>query len=222
MRPLVTPKRSLRAMAGAGILLSAALAAPLGGRHAHAYGGCRSDPIVVLSNGIVLDLSATIGLDISQISDIAQISYTLHAPAGTTVAKVVSTDGDVNYKEQFTLRTDSSAGVYGVQTQVQTAHLPKGMPQPSVIAQIVGGYASTLGITPGMVGRAAWSATATATVTDGKLAPPPPKPGPQAVTSLPNIMSAQLSSWAATAAWSTSAVTSGQAGSAQTAFITLM
>ncbi len=221
MKPLVTPQRSLRAMAGAGILLSAAFAAPLGARHAHAYGGCRSDPIVVLSNGTVLDLSATIGLDVSLVSDITQISYTLHAPAGTTVAKVVSTDGDVNYKEQFTLRTDTSAGVYGVQAQVQTAHLPQGMPQPVVIAEIEGGYASTLGVTPGMVGLTAWSATATATVTGGKLPPPPPKPGPQAVTSLPNIMSAQLASWVAAAAWSTPAVTTGQAGSAQTAFITL-
>ena len=221
MNPLVTPKRSFRAVAGAGILLSAAFAAPLGARHAHAYGGCRSDPIVVLSNGTVLDLSATIGLDVSLVSDITQISYTLHAPAGTTVAKVVSTDGDVNYKEQFTLRTDTSAGVYGVQAQVQTAHLPQGMPQPVVIAQIEGGYASTLGVTPGMVGLNAWSATATATVTGGKLPPPPPKPGPQAVTSLPNIMSAQLASWVAAAAWSTPAVTTGQAGSAQTAFITL-
>ncbi len=222
MNPLVTPKRSLRAMAGAGILLSAACVAPLGARHAHAYGGCRSDPIVVLSNGTVLDLSATIGLDVSLVSDITQISYTLHAPAGTTVAKVVSTDGDVNYKEQFTLRTDSPAGVYGVQAQVQTAHLPQGMPQPVVIAQIEGGYASTLGVTPGMVGLNAWSATATATVTGGKLKQS--KTGPQlaqVVTSLPNIMSAQLASWVAAAAWSTPAVTTGQAGSAQTAFITL-
>jgi len=66
----VIPKRSLRAGHGAGILLSAAIAAPLGARHAHAYGACRTDPIVVLSNGTVLDLSATIGLDVSQVSDI--------------------------------------------------------------------------------------------------------------------------------------------------------
>jgi hypothetical protein len=175
----------------------------------------------VLSNGTVLDLSASIGLDVSLVSDITQISYTLHAPAGTTVAKVISTDGDVNYKEQFTLRTDTSAGVYGVQVQIQTTGLPKGMSQPSVTAQIEGGSASTLGVTPAMVGLTAWSATNTATVTGSKLAPPPPKTGPQTVSSLPTIMSAQLASWAATAAWSTSAVTSGQAGATQTAFITL-
>ncbi len=225
MNPLVTPKRSFRAVAGAGILLSAAIAAPLGARHAHAYGACRTDPIVVLSNGTVLDLSATIGLDVSQVSDITQISYTLHAPAGTVVARVVSTDGDVNYKEQFTLRTDSPAGVYGVQVQVQTAHLPQGMPQPVVVAQIEGGYASTLGVTPSMVGLKAWSATTTATVTDGKLPPPPPKPGPQlaqAVSSLPDDMTAQLASWAASAPWSAASGSGGQAGSAQMASITLM
>jgi len=223
MNPLVTPKRSLRAVAGAGILLATAIAAPLGARHAHAYGACRTDPIVVLSNGTVLDLSATIGLDVSLVSDITQISYTLHAPAGTTVAKVVSTDGDVNYKEQFTLRTDTSAGVYGVQVQVQTAHLPKGMPQPVVVAEIEGGDASTLGVTPGMVGLTSWSATATATITGGKLPPPPPQ-GAQTVTSLPDDMTAQLASWAATAPWSSTPVIGGQAGPgpAQTAFMTLM
>jgi len=140
---------------------------------------------------------------------------------------VVSTDGDVNYKEQFTLRTDSSAGTYGVQVQVQTAHLPPGTPQPVVIAEIEGGYASTLGVTPSMVGLTSWSATTTATVTDGKLPPPPPRPGPQLaqeVTNLPDDMTAQLASWAATAVWSTVAVSGGQAGSgpAQTAFITLL
>ena len=215
-------KRSSRAVLGAGLLAAGLLASPLGSYHAHAMSACRSDPIVVLSYGVVLDLSATIGIDVSNIDEIAQISYTLHAPAATTVAKVVSTDGDVNYKEQFTLRTDSPAGVYGVQTQVVTTHLPKGTTQPWVVSTIEGGYATTLGVTPDMVGLTSWSATGTATVTGGKLPPPPPRPGAQTVSSLPDEMTAQLTAWVATAPWSATSSSGGLAGPAQLAVITLL
>ena len=229
-------KRSSRAVLGAGLLAAGLLASPLESYHAHAMSACRSDPIVVLSNGVVLDLSATIGIDVSNIDEIAQISYTLHAPAGTTVAKVVSTDGDVNYKEQFTLDTDSPSGVYGVDTLVTTLPITGGATPPAVTAAIEGGYASALGVSPAVVGLKAWTTTSAATATSpqGKAghaqkgAPAgqdsqaaSASQGSQLVTTLPDKMNDFLNNWAANAAWSATASSDGQAGQTVTASVNL-
>lgn len=235
MVSIFSPERSLPATLGAGVFAASLLASLLGApHHAHAAAGCRSDPLVVLSTGTILDLSAVIGADVSTV---ARISYTLHAPAGTSVVKVISTDGDVQYKEQFTLRTDNPTGVYGVQVQVQTTPQP-GTPPPLVVATIEGGYAMTLGVTPAMVGLTSWSGTTTVAVTDGPQGPGPQGPGPhgdgpqgpgpagpqlaQTVSSLPDAMTAQIASWAATAAWSVTASTAGQVGATPLASVTLL
>lgn len=52
-----------------------------------ALGTCAGDPIVVLSNGVAVDLSATVNDDLS---DVQQITYILHAPAGTHVVAILS------------------------------------------------------------------------------------------------------------------------------------
>jgi len=237
MVSIFTPERSLPATLGAGVFAVSLLASLLGApHHAHAAAGCRSDPIVVLSNGTILDLSAVIGADVSTVT---RISYTLHAPAGTSVVKVISTDGDVQYKEQFALRTDNPTGGYGVQVQVQTTPQP-GTPPPVVVATIEGGAATTLGVTPAMVGLTFWSGATTVAVPDGPQGPGPHGDGPhgdgphgdgphgdgpqlaQTVSSLPDAMTAQIASWAATAAWSVTASTTGQAGATPVASVTLL
>lgn len=216
MVSLFTPERALPAALGAGVFAAGLLASLLGApHHAHAATGCRSDPIVVLSNGTVLDLSAAIGADVSTV---AQIGYTLHAPAGSTIARVVSTDGDVQYNEQFTLRTDNPAGCYTMQVQVAMRPLPVGTPLPSVTGTLAGGAATTLGVTPQMVGLAAWTGTATATT----KAPPPPPQGTTTLFTLPTTMSAWVITWAANAPWAVTATTpTGQSGQSLAASVTL-
>jgi len=214
---MTTTMRRVRHLLAGALCLGAAPLTLAPTDHAHAALGCRSDPVVVLSNGVVLDLSATISTDVSTV---AQIGYTLHAPAGTTIARVVSTDGDVTYKEQFTLRTDSAAGTYAMQVQVATRPLPVGTALPSVTGTITGGYAATVGVTPDMVGLSTWT-TASPTATTAK-APPPPKKGGTAVSTLPAAMTAQVASWAASAPWSvTMATPTGQTGQALAASVTL-
>lgn len=86
---------------------------------AHAtIGGCRSDPVVTLSDGTVVDLSATID-DAS--SDVQQVAYTLHAPDGASVVSVVNTDGAIGLKEVFRFYADAPAGTYATTTAVSTA-----------------------------------------------------------------------------------------------------
>ena len=70
---------------------------------------CYTDPVVVLSNGNTLDLSDTIG---DNYLDVQQIVYTLHAPAGTSVANVIYTSGPIGPKESLRFYADQPAGQY--------------------------------------------------------------------------------------------------------------
>jgi hypothetical protein len=78
---------------------------------------CRTDPIVLLSNGVVVDMTATIG---TASTNVQQIVYVLHAPAGTRVNRVVYTQGGLNGREQFQFFADAAAGTYASVTTVST------------------------------------------------------------------------------------------------------
>jgi len=80
-------------------------------------GGCRSDPVVTLSNGVVLDLSAAIA---DTADDVRGTTYTLHAPVGTWVVAVVGTDGVLGLTERFIFQADQAASTYATETVVRT------------------------------------------------------------------------------------------------------
>lgn len=152
-------KRPLRAALGAGLLSAALLGSPLGSSHAHAMSACRSDPIVVLSNGAVLDLSAIIDDDIT---DISQVRYVLHAPAGTWVVSAIPTDGLMGYKEVFEFHADSpSSGSQGVYTS--DAQVTTGTQGVAVTATIAGAHASLRGTLPALLALKLSSLTLLAT-----------------------------------------------------------
>ncbi|HVA91576.1 MAG TPA: hypothetical protein VNL71_17240 [Chloroflexota bacterium] len=183
------------------VLTSAALialpsAAIFRGQPAYAAVACRSDPIVILSNGIVLELA--VGID-TPVTDVRQVEYSLHVPAGVGIVQVISTDGAVGYKEKFKAKSDSSPGVYTVDARVKTEAR-----NVAITATIAGGYASQLSITPAMVGLSSF--TWTASTSPDKKGPPAPK-GPKAPATLPATVTTALLSWASTAAWSVTAST---------------
>ena len=95
-------------------LLIALLAAP--GAQA-AASVCRTDPIVWLSDGHKVTLSANIGTELSKVH---QVTYTLHAPAGLTVTSIVHTAGGLGIKEVFYFYADQPAKHYNAQTVVRT------------------------------------------------------------------------------------------------------
>src|SRR5579884_913536 len=79
--------------------------------------GCRSDPYVLLSNGVQLDLSANIA---DSVSDVHQTVYILHAPRGTTPVAVVPTDGLMGWTEKFYFYADQAPDTYTTDTAIYT------------------------------------------------------------------------------------------------------
>src|SRR5947209_59908 len=87
--PLSTAHHLSRTLLGTAVLSAGLLAHSLIAPDAHAHvGGCRSDPIVTLSNGYTLVLSTVVN---DTATDVQQVSYTLDAPAGTSVTREVDT-----------------------------------------------------------------------------------------------------------------------------------
>src|SRR5438045_9690558 len=84
-----TARHPGRALLGAALLSASLLAHSLMAPDTHAaISGCRSDPVVTLSNGVTLDLSTVVN---DTTTDVQQVSYTLHAPIGTWVTSEVDT-----------------------------------------------------------------------------------------------------------------------------------
>lgn len=78
---------------------------------------CRSDPKVHLTNGVRLDIGATIYTDIS---NIIVVNYELHVPVGVGLQKREHTLGWSDVNETFTLVADQPANQYYLVTHVQT------------------------------------------------------------------------------------------------------
>ena len=108
------------------VVLGAGIIVPLArGTTASAAIPCQSDPVVTLSNGDVLDLSAVVD---DSTDDVQQVSYTLHAPVGTSVTSEVDTSA-LGPKDTFQFYADEPAGTYRAGTKVTTL-----TPQISVAA----------------------------------------------------------------------------------------
>lgn len=220
---LFTPERGRPAVWGAAIFSAGLLLNVLASPHtSHAAAGCRADPLVVLSNGVVLDLSASLDADVSQLQS---IEYTLHGPKGVWVVRAISTDGVVQYKEKFSYKDDShgddkSAGAtttYQVEVKAKTAN-----GHHTGWVTIAGGYAAELGVTPAMVGLSAFQFNpSTLQDEDVKDAPKPPTDG-QGTPALPSTVTSALADWAGRAHWRTSMSSPpGQADKVLTASIPL-
>ena len=116
MTKLILSRRLLwAAVVVAAGALSTARSAP----RAHAMQACFTDPIVDLSNGQQVDLSATID-DTS--GDVTAVAYSLVLPAGVTPTRVVYTGGAFAFKESLAYRNArDSAPKYASETLVKTA-----------------------------------------------------------------------------------------------------
>ena len=84
---------------------------------AHAMLLCRSDPVVVLSNGMTLDLSAIISTLPSQVTE---VHYELHVPVGVSLVAAVQTPTWLTSQETFTLYADQPSRQYETVTTVHT------------------------------------------------------------------------------------------------------
>ena len=81
-----------------------------------AAGGCRSDPVLLLSDLTVVDLSASIDTDISNVNS---VTYTFHAPRGVKLLAAVNTSIFGN-KEVIRYYDDNPSNTYTSDTVVDT------------------------------------------------------------------------------------------------------
>jgi len=74
---------------------------------------CRSDPVVILSNGTILDLSAEIS---TLLINVEEIHYELHIPVGVSAVAWIHTPAWLTSQETFTIIADQPPGVYEAYT----------------------------------------------------------------------------------------------------------
>lgn len=78
---------------------------------------CRSDPLVLLSNGVVLDLSADVA---APLWDIRRVTYTIRVPVGVRPLLVVRTPSWPTTIEVTRVIADQPPGTYDTETTVTT------------------------------------------------------------------------------------------------------
>src|SRR5215510_10660010 len=89
-----------------GLVMAVSLALPAQA----ALDGCRADPVIDLSDGTALDISADIS---TSAANITGITYTLHVPKGLRAVLYVATPTlGFKGKESFLLVNDAPAGQY--------------------------------------------------------------------------------------------------------------
>lgn len=114
IRLLSSPRRALLlALLVLGLLVNAQLTAP-------AFAGfvsCRTDPIVNLSDGRVLQITSTINTDPG---NVRSVSYVVHGPAGTRVTNIAYTGGQFQGKETVKYYADLADASYSSDTLVAT------------------------------------------------------------------------------------------------------
>jgi len=108
-----------RAVIAVSVLLAGlALAAPITPTAQAALDGCRSDPVIYLSDGTALDISANINTSVSNVTTIA---YYVHVPPGLHAILFLTTPTlGFQGKEVFKMFNDAPAGQYKTDTVVGT------------------------------------------------------------------------------------------------------
>lgn len=82
--------------------------------------GCRSDPVVILSDGTILDVTADIG---TAVSNVSEIHYVVHGPRGVKLVGAISTPTlGFRGKESFSYYDDAAPKQYITETLVQTTY----------------------------------------------------------------------------------------------------
>ena len=106
-----------RGLARAGLLglgLLALLIIPMDAWALHSV--CRADPIVVLTNGTQIRMTASVQSDASLVQ---RITYVLHAPVGSVVHHIVYTGGALGSKETVQFYADKAGRRFTTETTVQ-------------------------------------------------------------------------------------------------------
>jgi hypothetical protein len=104
-------------VAAVGVLVwTALLALSVGSGTAEARNsGCRTDPVVVLTNGAQLQFGANIG---TAYSNVESVVYVIHGPVGSAPLLVLYTDNPLGSVERVEYHGDGPARTYTIDTVV--------------------------------------------------------------------------------------------------------
>jgi hypothetical protein len=78
---------------------------------------CRSDPVVILSNGTILDLSADVS---TLLINVREVHYVLHVPVGVYPIVTIHTPAWLTSQETFTVISDQQPDTYAATATVRT------------------------------------------------------------------------------------------------------
>jgi hypothetical protein len=107
-----------RLLLGGATLLAVLLTGSLLPPRAHAMiSSCRTDPIITLSDGTQLDITASIDTPPGLVN---AVKYTVHVPAGLSMTNVVFTGGPFAKKESLSFYADQKSGTYSTTTFAST------------------------------------------------------------------------------------------------------
>jgi hypothetical protein len=83
-----------------------------------ALGGCRADPVFVLSDGTILDVTVDIG---TAVGNVTEIHYVVHGPRGVTLITAISTP-TIGFKglERVTYIADGAPNQFITDSLVKT------------------------------------------------------------------------------------------------------
>lgn len=109
-----------------------------------AVAGCRADPVIVLSDGTILDLSVDIG---TNVANVAEIHYTVHGPSGVRLLAAIRTPTlGFAGRETFTYYADAQSGQYVTETLVRTTYDQVAVTSYTTFASATLGYSDLLSL----------------------------------------------------------------------------
>jgi hypothetical protein len=113
--PQIAPRRVRHLLTIWVLFLGLVLSLFATGNASAAFKGCRGDPIVWFSNGVMVTMVANITADASQVK---MVTYTVHAPKGLAVNQIVYTGGPLQGKERVVVLFDRASG-YQVEARAE-------------------------------------------------------------------------------------------------------
>lgn len=114
-------------------VLAAVLATP--GAALAGLSGCRADPIVTFTDGTQLQMEATIG---TNIWDVEEIVYVVHAPVGKRVLSILYTDSLLGIRERVVFYADNAPHQYTTTTTVYTGQRRVDVSATSRVIELLG------------------------------------------------------------------------------------
>lgn len=105
------------ALVGFSLLVAATISAPTTPIASAGMRACRADPVILLSNGEIVQTDVAIMADAAEVQ---QVLYTLHLPAGIQVVSVIYTPSEIGHKEVVRFVDDMPPYQYMTDTMVTT------------------------------------------------------------------------------------------------------